>query len=706
MTLSNKGRLSATLALGLALGSGLFLFVLVAMSGSASLAPASAPTAAPDETWTGDLAISAIGSLGTIPGGITLIFGVQPGATDGFDQAFDSLAPPPPFSPPFIEPHFFYSGNPRNPIDLRKLQLSMIPDTSDRPEWPLRVEFEDVEFETADVTIVWDLTGIPSIYDVELLDSAGTTVLADMRVASQYQFQMEADDRDSDRINLKVRVTRPLPETKAVITNLPAVADEGQPVRFTGDQSTSASGDLTYLWTFGDGNGSTADNVTHTYEDNGTLVTLIVTDAAGASDTATADINISNVPPVITDVTAAPIVVQEGNNSRITVIATDVTGDLPDLRYRFDCDDNGAFEIGPQAPNTADCPFPTASPHRVVVEVNDGDGGVTTGSVTVTVLGLPTAVIAPTSGDEGIPIVFDASASTPGGTGSLSYDWNFGDGNILVTSDAVVTHVYADDSSDLGGGVYGVTLFIFESGGTGDFANRNIVVRNVDPFITDATATPSTIPEGTSTTITVVATDPGSGDIPDLLYSFDCDNSGNFEKGPQTGNAAICFFPDNSVHPVPVKVVDQDGGEATSTADVTVNNVPPAFIGNQITAEPASGDESLTSTITAFATDVPADIADLRYSFDCSGDGFYEVLPQTGNSTSCDFQDGDATVTVLVKVTDDTDETTGDIAVFVGNVAPAINNVAANPAQLPSIGGTSRITVDATDVPADVPDLL
>ena len=191
--------------------------------------------------------------------------------------------------------------------------------------------------------------------------------------------------------------------------------------------------------------------------------------------------------PTITNVAANPDPVNEGNTSRITATAADPGGPGENLLYLFDCDDNNIFEQGPQAGNFFDCPFPDGSVHTVNVEVQDKDGGT-------------------------------------------------GDGNVVVT------------------------------------------VNNLPPNITNVTAVPSTVNEGETSTITVTANDVAA-DLP-LEYSFDCDNNPltgleGFEIGPQAANFADCLFPDNSDHPVNVKVEDKDLGSSLDSTNVTVNNVAP-----------------------------------------------------------------------------------------------------------------------------------
>jgi PKD repeat protein len=82
------------------------------------------------------------------------------------------------------------------------------------------------------------------------------------------------------------------------------------------------------------------------------------------------------------------------------------------------------------------------------------------------------------------------------------------------------------------------------------------------------------INEGASATVTIVATDPAGAADP-LSYEFDCNNDSTYEVGPQSGNAASCAFNDNGSYVVSVRVSDGDGGVATGSTAVTVNNVAP-----------------------------------------------------------------------------------------------------------------------------------
>lgn len=123
-------------------------------------------------------------------------------------------------------------------------------------------------------------------------------------------------------------------------------------------------------------------------------VTLRVTDQDGATDEATATVAVDNADPTIADVTNdGPI--DAGGTASIAVTASDPAGLLDPLAYAFDCDDDGTFEVGPQAEATAACLFAQPGEYVVHVTVTDDDGGSATGSTTVTANNTPPAVVLP-----------------------------------------------------------------------------------------------------------------------------------------------------------------------------------------------------------------------------------------------------------------------------------------------------------------------
>jgi PKD repeat protein len=140
-------------------------------------------------------------------------------------------------------------------------------------------------------------------------------------------------------------------------TNSPPVAHaggaysgvEGAPITFDGTASTDPDNNIaTYAWDFGDGNTGSGATVQHTYADGGTYtVTLTVSDADGATSSATATAIIAHVAPTAT--LNAPADVSEGNAALISLTSPSAVG----ARYAFDCG-GGYGDIGAAA--SASCP--------------------------------------------------------------------------------------------------------------------------------------------------------------------------------------------------------------------------------------------------------------------------------------------------------------------------------------------------------------
>ena len=164
------------------------------------------------------------------------------------------------------------------------------------------------------------------------------------------------------------------------------------------------------------------------------------------------------------------------------------------------------------------------------------------------------------------------------------------------------------------------------------------------PSITSVTANPDNGDPPLVSELRVAATDP---DSEKLFYYFDCANDGVYE-GVSIDGIYKCIYNAGGTYTVKVKVVDVRGGEATSTATVSVGQ--PANHSPEITsfkAEPTSGYAPLTVTFTVNATDQDNDTLTYRWDFD--GDGNWD---KTGNSQETHQYSNPGTYTVKVEVDD------------------------------------------------------
>ena len=120
-------------------------------------------------------------------------------------------------------------------------------------------------------------------------------------------------------------------------------------------------------------------------------ISLKVCDVDGLCTTVGTTVTITNVAPTISSVTNnGPVAV--GAPALVNVAASDVAGPVRDpLRYEFDCDNNGTYEIAAQPASSKSCTFTTVGIHTVRVRVNDGDGGQALGSTDVLTYAFPSA---------------------------------------------------------------------------------------------------------------------------------------------------------------------------------------------------------------------------------------------------------------------------------------------------------------------------
>jgi hypothetical protein len=200
---------------------------------------------------------------------------------------------------------------------------------------------------------------------------------------------------------------------------------------------------------------------------------------------------------------------------------------------------------------------------------------------------------------------------------------------------------------------------------------------------------PYSVPEGGSIPLTGTGTDPDAGDT--LTYTWDLDNNGTFETAGQnpTFSAAALDGPGSQI--VVLKVCDDHNACTTSSATVTINNVPPTATFNA----PSSVSEgnpialSLTSPV-----DVAADLPSLQYAFDCGDGAGYGAFSST-NSKSCPTTDNGSRP-VRGKIKDkDGGESEYTASVTIINVAPTITAV--TPSGNVLVGQPVTFTGTATD---------
>lgn len=207
---------------------------------------------------------------------------------------------------------------------------------------------------------------------------------------------------------------------------------------FTVNFACSTPGVASYLWNFGDGTTSTANNPTHVFSVNGShTITLIVTSIEGCSDTIIMPNYISVMGPQAafnspTPAGCAPSVVEFFDQS------------VGAASWYWDFGDNTFSYI--QNPSKI---YAWPGQYTVTLTITAPNGCSTTVSYPnyITVLGPGTTFTASaTNACENNPIQFTESSQ-----GAVSWEWNFGDGS--VSTNQHPSHQYSQ------AGTYTVTLF-------------------------------------------------------------------------------------------------------------------------------------------------------------------------------------------------------------------------------------------------------
>jgi hypothetical protein len=480
----------------------------------------------------------------------------------------------------------------------------------------------------------------------------------------------------------------------------------------TGDEGSAATGAGSFAdpdsvsWTatvdYGDGTPAQplalqpdkTFELSHVYDDDGAyLVTVTVTDGQGESGSATAAVTIANVAP---EATLADAAGEEG--SPITVALTDphdpsAADTAAGFTYRFACD--GASLGAETASPTTQCTFDDDGTYTVLTRIADKDGGQTDYTADVVVANVaPTAELAndgPVAEGSPATISWNGASDASAADTAAGFTYRYAcDGATLgpETSDATASCTFDDGPAS-----HTVLARIADKdGGFTDYTTV-VAVENAPPDGTLANDGP--VAESGSVTISWAdQSDPSTTDTAaGFTYSYACD--GVTLGAPTSDPTATCTFDDGpAAHTVLARITDKDGGSTDRTTVVEVTNLPPtATLGND--GPVAEG----TPVAVAFADQADPSQADaaagFTYRYAC--DGVTLGAPTADPATTCAFDDGPATHTVLARITDKdgghADYTTD---VEVTNVAPTATLV--TPAQPTDEGSSFTLALaDASD---------
>lgn len=212
-------------------------------------------------------------------------------------------------------------------------------------------------------------------------------------------------------------------------------------VQFT-DKTNPAP--VKWLWDFGDGQTSTAQNPSHTYTTTGHFdLKLTTTDAGGCSNTTTLSQFINIAPPSINGLTGTLGACDRGANTDVTPIANI---DAPDGVQSYSWSAPGATPSSSTSA-TPTFTYPGTGQYGLTLTITTNGGCTKTATFNNTVnIGthaVPLLDINPNPVCGRDPVTFkDDEPITPGTEGDYTWIWTFGDGNNLTTSVPTATHSY------------------------------------------------------------------------------------------------------------------------------------------------------------------------------------------------------------------------------------------------------------------------
>ena len=269
---------------------------------------------------------------------------------------------------------------------------------------------------------------------------------------------------------------------------------------------------------------------------------------------------------------------------------------MGEMAYEWDFDANVDSDGDGNYTNDKEATGPTPTHvyyddgvYTVTLTVTDSQGLQDTDRCNITVLNVPPtpewtsrsvdgSILNPPY-PEGKEILFEATVYDPGIYDTFTYEWNFGDGTILLDAGPSVVHAYGDNDT------YIVVLKVTDDdGGVGIDDTPPLPTTNEDPVVTlhmpyciFEEGTYPCEPIGEFTDPGWLDTHSGVWDYGDGTYQTAVITEENDPPDATGYNTTSHIYGDNGVYNISFTVVDDDGGVGLDWADAYVQNLPPSF---------------------------------------------------------------------------------------------------------------------------------
>lgn len=418
-----------------------------------------------------------------------------------------------------------------------------------------------------------------------------------------YSFMLQVIDSTDATVNstaASVLVNSAL--AAPTLTANPAAVNEGQTSNLTSTAVSTGTSPYTYQWLQTSPSGSYTDvgtnSTSYSFATSSSTATgswsfkLQVTDATGAAVNSTTVSVTVNSGPAVT-VTPSSWTMDIGQNKTFTAAPTGGSGNYTSYQWYVD----SALQSG-QVNSTFTYVPASAGSHLINVMVTDSLGSsANSTAATVTVAASPTVNISPTG-----PVTKDVgqiqtfSATTTGGTGSLTYQW-FLDGVSAGSNNA--SYSYTASTA----GAHSVTCKVTDSASTpvtSPASNAISVTVNAALVPATVTANPTIVSQGQTSSLT---SSPASGGTAPYVYQWFESAPGGSYASVGSGASSFSFVTSNATATgfwrFILQVTDSAGASANSSVlSISVNSASLSqFVFSPIGTQTAG--TSFTITITA-----------------------------------------------------------------------------------------------------------
>jgi PKD repeat protein len=275
-------------------------------------------------------------------------------------------------------------------------------------------------------TLSWDLAGVaPDVQGPDasvLLSQDGT-----------YQFTVTAVDNDGglSTVTLEIVVQNVAPSMTVVV---PSAVHEAVNGSFSAAVIDPGTLDVvTVMWSWGDGEVSFGQEVTHAWADIGEYtLTVTATDDGGGVDTQSFAITVANSAPRVVSIDL-PLDPVEGAVLNFSATIENLAGEP--LTYAWAFGDGGQSQMATPSHGYRD-----NGAFEVTLSVDDGEGGTSSLTLTVSVMNLPPEVrcdLCPDKATQGRTISVRASANDSGRDDTFTFTLRLPDGTLLSSAEGI-----------------------------------------------------------------------------------------------------------------------------------------------------------------------------------------------------------------------------------------------------------------------------